>query len=139
MISVAHIQQLSQQHPVLVYDGVCILCNGYVKWLLATDKRQQFRYVALQDAPEMKASLPAHDNDTVMLVHKGQRYTHSDVGLLIARQLGGLWSVLSIFLYLPKMFRDSVYRLIARHRYRWFGKSDTCILPDPKNQHLFLK
>jgi len=130
--------QFSHKHPILAYDGVCILCDGYVKWLLKRDKQEIFRYVALQNMPEIKAALPTSDNDTVVLFKNGKMYTHSDVGIMITKYLGGLWPVLSVFIYLPKFIRDKVYRIIATNRYRWFGKVDSCILPDPAKQHLFL-
>ena len=78
------------------------------------------------------------DGDSVILVHEGRIYTLSDVGLKCMHILGGIWFPLSFLIYVPKLVRDSVYNLIARNRYRWFGKSDICMVPDTKIQSLFL-
>jgi len=121
---------LSHKHSILLYDGVCILCNGYVKWLIKRDKKQLYRYVALQDIEDILSRLPSKDNDTVVLLQSGIQYTHSDVGLLITKSLGGLWPILSYLRILPKFFRDNIYRWIARNRYSWFGKQESCIIPE---------
>jgi len=139
MVAADTILRLSETHPVLVYDGVCLLCDGYVQWLLARDKAETFRYVALQDAPQVKELLPTTDNDTVVLIHRGTVYTHSDVALLVAKLLPYPWRLLSVFILFPKGLRDMIYRLVARYRYRWFGRSDQCILPAPAKRHLFVK
>lgn len=138
MMSRDNIIELSHQYPIMVYDGVCILCNGYVKWLLRHDTKERFRYITMQSVPQLYAQLPSDDSDTVLLITDGQVYTHSDVALTMMRKLGGLWPILSVLLLVPRFLRDGVYRIIAAHRYRWFGKSDTCLLPDPSKQHLFL-
>lgn len=128
----------SFKHPILAYDGVCLLCNGYVKWLIKRDKKEIFRFVALQNMPEIKRNLQTSDNDTVVLLKNGNLHTHSDVGIMITKYLSGLWPLLSVFIYIPRFMRDIVYRMIASYRYRWFGKVDSCILPDPRKKHLFL-
>ena len=138
-MDIESIQLLSHKHPILAYDGVCLLCNGYVNWLLKHDHREIFRYTTLQDSPSIKDSLPVKDNDTVVLYRAGKVYTHSDVGLMVMKDLGGVWSTLSILLLIPKIVRDTVYRWIARNRYRWFGKADTCLLLPVEKRHLVLK
>ena len=78
------------------------------------------------------------EGESVILIHEGELYSLSDVGLKCMSILGGIWTPLSYLRFIPKSFRDSVYNLIARNRYRWFGKSDVCMVPDSKIQSLFL-
>jgi len=92
----------------------------------------------MQSIPELYDHLPSDDDDTVVLMDKGKIYTHSDVGLIITKRLGRLWPMVSVLLVIPQFIRHAVYRWIARNRYRWFGKADSCLLPDAVKQHLFL-
>ena len=92
----------------------------------------------MQSVPELYEQLPTSDEDTVLLVDKGKIYTHSDVGLMITKRLGGLWPMVSVLLIIPKFVRHGVYRWIASNRYKWFGKADACLLPDADKKHLFI-
>jgi predicted DCC family thiol-disulfide oxidoreductase YuxK len=136
-----------EAHLVVLYDGVCALCNRIVRFLLKHDRNDIFRFAPLQSrlAEEVLARhrLRSTAPDTVCLIeHYGQAHerllTKSDAALYAARELGGIWRAASLFRILPRPVRDFFYDLIARSRYRVFGKYDTCPLPDAKDRPKFL-
>ncbi len=131
--------QLSHTHPIIAFDGVCNLCDGFVQWLIKRDHKKDFRYVTLQSkAGEVLLSASEKDKETVVLAYKGTLYTYSDVGLQSMKILGGGWKVLSYLSVLPKGFRDLVYHFISRNRYKWFGKKNECMVPTAEVKELFL-
>ena len=119
--------------PVLLFDGVCNLCNGSVQWVLRHDARAQFRFAALQSdtgqALLRRFGLDSAQLDTVVLVDGDRIFLRSDAPLEVARRLGGGWALLYIFKLLPLPLRNAVYDWVARHRYRWFGRQESCMLP----------
>lgn len=129
-------------HPILLFDGVCNLCNGSVQFILKRDPQARFRFASLQS--EVGRSLMSEhglDPDalsSVVVVEDGRVWQESSAALRITRHLPGLWKLLRVFLVIPRPLRDAVYRLIARNRYRWFGKSETCWLPTPDLKARFL-
>lgn len=137
--TLAELIEMSKKHPIIAFDGVCNLCNGFIQWLIKRDKKQQFRYTTLQsDEGNLLIDAVDIDGDSVLLVYNKKIYSLSDVGLKCAQILGGGWAVASWLRFLPKSFRDFVYKWIARNRYRWFGKKDVCMIPDPSINSLFL-
>jgi predicted DCC family thiol-disulfide oxidoreductase YuxK len=135
-------------NPIVLYDGVCGLCNGLVQFLLKHDKEGRLRFAALQsDFAEQvlgRHGIDAKDLDTVRVVENydqpGERVLQrSDVILRAGRELGGFLGVSSsIAKIVPRALRDLVYRFVATNRYRVFGKYDTCMLPDPNQRSRFL-
>ena len=130
------------KYPVLLFDGVCNLCNASVQWVLDHDPKGIFYFAALQ-SPTGEALLQAHglssgQFDTVVLVDGDRLFTRSDAALEICRRLGGWWSLLSIFYVVPRALRNAIYNWIARNRYRWFGKREACMMPRPEWRHRFL-
>jgi predicted DCC family thiol-disulfide oxidoreductase YuxK len=128
--------------PVILFDGVCNLCNHSVDFVLRRDRKRRFRYASLQ-SDAGRALLRAHglptDNlDTLVLLHGGRAYVRSAAALRIASQLGGLWRLTVLLLAVPTPLRDGIYRWIAANRYRWFGRQDTCRMPHPEEKALFL-
>jgi predicted DCC family thiol-disulfide oxidoreductase YuxK len=128
--------------PIILFDGVCNLCNASVQWVLKRDRAGQFRFAALQSETGQRL-LAAHgltqeSFDTVVLADGQRVYTRSDAALEIARRLGSPWSWLAIFKWLPRGFRNGVYDWVARHRYRWFGRQETCLLPRPEWKDRFV-
>jgi predicted DCC family thiol-disulfide oxidoreductase YuxK len=117
-------------HPAILFDGVCNLCNGAVQFIIARDPSAQFRFAPLDSA----AARSLIDEATP----RGQMYTRSAAALRIARRLRFPWPLLYGFIIVPRPLRDAVYDLIARHRYRWFGKRDTCMVPTPDLRSRFL-
>lgn len=130
---------LSEKHPIIVFDGVCNLCDGFVQWLINQDTSEKFRYATLQSingAALYKKS--GTKEDTVLLVDQGISYTLSDVALRSMTILGGKWKIISWLRIVPRIIRDTVYKWIARNRYRWFGKKKVCMVPNKEMRKLFL-
>jgi predicted DCC family thiol-disulfide oxidoreductase YuxK len=118
---------------------VCILCNGFVQWLIRRDDSAEFRFVSLQSATgQAYIADMGHKEDTVYLVQQGITYQLSDVALESCKLLGGGWKLLYVLRWIPTSIRNLVYRWIAKNRYRWFGQSETCILPDSSIKARFL-
>jgi predicted DCC family thiol-disulfide oxidoreductase YuxK len=129
---------------VVLFDGVCNLCNGFVQFVIEHDAAGQFRFAALQSGAgqallrEYGLPTPA-EPDSVVLLADGQAYTHSAAALGILARLNGRWAVLAqVGQWVPRPMRDAVYRLIARYRYRWFGRQESCWLPTPELKARFL-
>lgn len=118
---------------LVLFDGVCHLCNGFVRFVIARDPHGRFQFGALQSASARRV-LELHDTpdplpDTVVLVEDGKVFTRSTAALRIARRLTFPWPLVSAFLVVPRPLRDGIYALIARHRYGWFGRREHCMVP----------
>ncbi len=128
--------------PVLLFDGVCNLCNRWVDLLIRLDREGRVRVAPLQSAAAESllaaAELPDAPEDTVVLVDEAGVWTESTAILRVARLLPYPARLLRIFTVLPAPIRDAVYRIVARNRYRWFGKRDTCRIPGPDERERFL-
>lgn len=126
---------------IVFYDGVCGLCNRSVNWLINHDRRQVLRYASIQSEFATKF-LEGQGLDinsgTIIFSDDQELLTKSNAILRILLRMGGIYRVASVFRVIPRGFRDSVYDWLARNRYRWFGKYDTCRMPDPKTRSLFL-
>lgn len=129
-------------HPIVLFDGVCNLCSGSVQFILRRDPAGTFRFASLQSDLAQSLltgrGLDPKALDSVVVVEGDRLYRESDAALRIARDLKGAWKALSVFRVVPRPVRDWAYRLIARNRYRWFGKSETCWLPTPELRGRFL-
>jgi len=128
---------------IILFDGVCNLCNGAVQFIIKQDKKDVFRYAALQsEVSEQLIAERAIDTskvDSIILIEPGVAYyTKSDAALQIAQDFGGLWKTMAIFTWIPKTFRNALYDLIAKNRYKWFGRKDACMIPTPELQTKFL-
>lgn len=132
----------SLENPVLLFDGVCNLCNASVQWLIRRDNRSVFRFAALQSAVGAdllrRAGLTGDLPDSVVLVEDGRCLVRSDAALRICTLLGGWWRLLGIFRIVPRRLRDGVYDRIAGKRYAWFGRQESCWLPTPALRERFL-
>lgn len=132
----------STRHPVVLFDGVCNFCNSSVQFIIRRDPDGHFHFAALQSEVALKLLADhgwhSHRLDSIVLLDSGRVYTESTAALRIARQLKG-WPKLTAFLIaVPRPLRDPVYRLVARYRYRWFGKRESCMLPTPDVRGRFL-
>ena len=130
-----------ESNAVILFDGVCNLCNGAVTFIIDHDPDAYFVFAPLQSealaarlGPELD---PADVLGSIVLLEGGQRFTRSTAALRVARKLRGVWPLYA-FILIPRPVRDRVYRWIARNRYRWFGKTDTCRLPTPELAGRFL-
>ena len=128
--------------PILLFDGVCNLCNGAVQWVIAHDPDARFRFAALQsDAGRALLTLhglPLDAVDTVVLVDDGAHFTKSDAALGVARRLGGAFRLAGILSLVPRALRDAVYDWIARNRYARWGKRAACAVPSAELRARFL-
>lgn len=130
-----------EEQQIIFFDGVCNLCNSSVNFVIDRDSREIFAFATLQSqfAKEQLGQTIAPDQlESVVLLKKGRIYTQSDAALEIARGLGGAWSLFYGFKLVPRPIRDWVYRWVARNRYRWFGKLDSCRVPTPELKSRFL-
>lgn len=128
---------LSYQHPIIFFDGVCHLCDGTVQRLMKMDKTGILRFATLQYAREN--DMLNTNVDSVILLHHGQLYFKSNAAIKILSILGGKYNwAARLFKIFPKVLRDLVYDFIAKYRYRWFGRYDTCIIPDTHQKARFL-
>jgi predicted DCC family thiol-disulfide oxidoreductase YuxK len=128
--------------PIVLFDGVCKFCNAGVNFILDHDTRRRFRFAPLQSEAGQAILRHFHlrtdDFDTMILVENGRTYGRSSAALRIARQLGGVWALFTVLFAVPPFLRDGAYDLLARHRYRWFGKTDSCRVPTPEIRDRFL-
>jgi predicted DCC family thiol-disulfide oxidoreductase YuxK len=136
--------------PVVLFDGVCNLCNGSVNFVIDHERGTDLRFAALQSdaarklvaaaAGEVAARELAGGDEpaSIVVVEDGKVYTRSTAALRVARHLRAPWRWLAVFVLVPRPIRDAVYRWIARRRYRWFGKADQCRVPTPELRARFL-
>lgn len=130
------------EHPIIFFDGVCNLCNSFVQIIIKLDKKAVFRFTSLQSEIGVslleKYRLETTRLETVVLIHQGKLFTHSDVVLEIALIFGGFWKIFYLFKIVPKSVRDFIYNWIAKNRYLWFGKKESCWLPTDELRARFL-
>ena len=134
--------------PIILFDGVCNLCNASVQFIIERDPTAIFQFASLQSEAgqailaknALNAALnnDASAEDSVILVENGQVYDRSTAALRIARRLSGAIKLLYVFIVVPKPIRDFVYKIIAKNRYRWFGKQDACWMPTKELKARFL-
>jgi len=133
---------MSAEHPVVLFDGVCNLCNRSVAHIIRNDPKGRFRMASLQSTAgrELVAghSLDGDAMDTVVLIEKGRVYTKSEAALRIARRLRGPSRFWWTARFVPRPLRDAVYDLVSRYRYRWFGRREECMVPGPGVRDRFL-
>ena len=128
-------------HPLVLFDGVCHLCDAAVKFTIANDPEARFRFAPLQSEAAAAALArfgPAAATDSIVLVDDAGVHDRSDAALRIASRLAWPLPLLAVFFAVPKAARDAAYAWIARNRYRWFGRRDTCVLPAPGMEARFL-
>jgi len=129
--------------PVILFDGVCNLCNGFVQFIIKQDPLGKFKFASLQSAYAKKKldgiGINKTNFDTVVFLSEGRIYTKSTAALKIAKHLGNGWALTYPLIFLPQFLRDSLYNLIARNRYKWFGKQESCMLPSPELKNRFLE
>ena len=128
--------------PVILFDGVCNLCNTSVQYVIKHDKRAFFTFASLQGETGQqllkKHGLTAEDLNSFVLIINNKALTRSAAALTVARNLGGIIKLLYGFMIIPAFIRDGVYNIIAKNRYKWFGKRDSCMVPTPELRSRFL-
>ncbi len=129
---------------IILFDGVCNLCNGAVLWIIRRDSRDIFRFASLQSKAGRELTRARHIDtgqvDSIILIDPGVAYyIKSDAALEIARELKGYGMLPLLFGWIPKSIRDAIYDLVARNRYRMFGKKQECMVPTPELKARFLE
>lgn len=132
-----------QDNKIILFDGVCNLCNSTVQYVIKRDKRNVYRFAALQSEIGKKLAeergIDTSQIDSIILIEPGVAYyTKSTAALKIARSFGGVWQLASVFEWIPEKIRDWVYDYIAKNRYKWYGKKAVCMVPSPENNERFL-
>lgn len=130
------------ESAVIVFDGVCALCSRWVRFLLRFDHRGRYRFAAMQGT-HGRALLEQHGLDpedplSFLLLEQGRAWTDTDAIMRVVGGLGGAWRMVTVLRVLPRVWRDGAYRVLARNRYRWFGRHDSCYLPTPAQATRFL-
>jgi len=136
------LHEWTKHERIIVFDGICNWCNFWVNFSIARDPHGKFKFGTLQSQSArqiLQALQLSSDNfQTFLLLERTRIFTKSTAALRIARQLSGLWPLLYLFIVVPRPFRDAVYDFVARHRYQWMGKSDTCRVPTPSDRTRFV-
>ncbi|OOG62569.1 thiol-disulfide oxidoreductase DCC family protein [Flavobacterium sp. A45] len=137
-------QNLPPNKKIILFDGVCNLCNSAVQFVIKHDKKDTFRFVALQSVlgQEILAyiGIDAKNIDSIVLYEPGIAYYYkSDAALQIARNLDGIFSFGTIFKIIPTGIRNYLYDYIARNRYQWYGKKESCMIPSAELKIKFLE
>lgn len=129
-------------HILVLFDGVCNLCNGAVQFIIRHDPKEKFRFASLQSQfatdQLVKSGISIAGMESIVVIQDGSVYQKSDAALKIASQLSGVWRVLYIFRFIPRVIRDAAYDFIASRRYKIFGRQDSCMIPDPSLRKRFL-
>ena len=129
--------------PIVVFDSVCVLCCAGLRWIMQHDKRGHWRFLAMQ-SPRGAAALSAagispQTPSRFLVLSRGKSYVESQACLIIARDMGGIYKILAASARIvPKGILDSLYRWVARNRYRWFGRRESCYVPASFESHRFL-
>lgn len=127
---------------IILFDGVCNLCNGAVNFIIERDNKKYFQFAALQSTTGKsileKFNIKVNNLETIILVENEKYYVKSTAALRIAKRLPSAWSFFYLFILIPVFLRDGSYSLIAKNRYRWFGKKEQCRIPTLELQKRFV-
>ena len=131
---------MSIHNRIVLFDGLCNLCNASVHFIIRNDPKSKFKFASLQSdfARKLLKDFPESDQDSVLYFEEGQLLERSSAALHIAKQLDGLWPVCYVFIIIPPFIRDGVYQWVAKNRYRWFGKRAECMVPNDELKARFV-
>ena len=131
------------QNPVILFDGVCNLCNGSVLFILNRDPSGIFKFAPLQSETGKnllsKFDLPNDKLNSIILVENNEYYLRSTAALKILQRLGALWKIVYVFMLVPRPVRDYIYDIVASNRYKWYGKRAECMIPSSDIESRFLE
>lgn len=135
--------EIPKNKKIILFDGVCNLCNNAVTFIIERDKKDIFRFASLQSETGKKLiaerGLDPNELDSIVLIEPGVAYYRkSTAALEISRDLSGGYSLLKNFLFIPDGLRDAVYDFVANNRYKWYGKKESCMIPTPELKSKFL-
>lgn len=127
---------------IILFDGVCNLCNSSVHFIIKHDPKAHFLFASLQSDAATKLLLHYNSKkntfNSIILIEKGTIYKKSTAALKIAKNLNGFYPILYTFIIIPPFIRNYIYDFIATNRYKWFGKKESCMIPTKENKHRFL-
>lgn len=134
---------IPERVAVVLFDGVCNLCNGWVRFIIPRDPNGIFRFAA-QQSPAGQAIIEDHvigagELSSVILIEDDAIYLESDAVLRILARLGSPWSWIAVLRIIPRRVRDACYRFIAKHRYQWFGRTEACQIPSANERSRFIE
>jgi predicted DCC family thiol-disulfide oxidoreductase YuxK len=133
---------MTTDKKILLFDGVCNLCNSSVTFVIARDKKDLFRFAAIQEptgaALIKKFGIDTSKTDSIILIDGEKAFVKSTAALKVARHLGGAYPLLYAFMIVPNFIRNWVYDYVAKNRYKWFGKKESCMIPTPELKSKFL-
>ena len=136
-------REMPDDASIVLFDGVCNLCSGFVQFVYPRDPEGKYRFASLQSdvgqALLAEHDLPTDELESIVLIEDGESYVKSAAIIRITAGLGGAYRLLSPFRYVPAAVRDRVYDFVADHRYKWFGKKDRCMMPSGDVQSRFLE
>lgn len=139
---VNNISKTLKHKDVILFDGYCNLCSWSVQFIIKRDKNDYFRFASLQSTVSSQLlnqfDLPDNFDQSVVLIEDTSIYFKSDAALRIAKKLRHLWPLLYLFRIVPRPLRDNMYSFIANHRFKWFGKKDSCYMPNEDLSYKFL-
>lgn len=128
---------------IILFDGMCNLCNGFVQFLIKRDKKVKFKFASLQSVSGqsllLKFGLPTDDFNSFVYIKGNHYFAKSAAGLNVLKDLGGLWQFFYAFIVIPGFIRDFIYGFIAKKRYKLFGKRDSCMIPTQEIKQRFLE
>lgn len=134
---------IQEKYDIVMFDGVCNLCNDAVDFIIVRDKKDKFKFGALQDetSKEILEEFDVKEDylDSIILIRKDKIYYKSRAALEISRNLSGLWPLAYALIVIPSFIRDPIYDWIAKNRYKWFGKRETCRFPSEEERAKFLE
>jgi predicted DCC family thiol-disulfide oxidoreductase YuxK len=136
-------REIPDEGAIILFDGVCNLCSGFVQFVVPRDPEGKYRFASLQSevGRELLAEhdLPTDELESIVLIEDGESHVKSAAVIRIASDLGGRYRLLSPFRYVPAALRDRVYDFVADNRYRWFGKKDQCLMPSGDMESRFIE
>lgn len=130
----------AQKDCILFFDGYCNLCNGLVDFLIQRDQKKLIHFAPLSGstAEDLLSTELRKKVDSVILYYQGRLYLRSTAAIWTLSLLGGAWKLILVLFIFPAFMRDPIYKLIARNRYRWFGKKEHCRIPNEDEKERFL-
>lgn len=136
-------KHIAFQHPVILFDGVCNFCNSAVNFIIKQDKKRIFRFAALQSETGQKLlqqhNVSSDELDSFVLIEGSKAYKRTTAALHLYPKFGGAWKMVKLLWIIPAFIRDGVYNIIAKNRYRWWGKKESCMIPSQGVRSLFLQ
>ncbi len=137
------LEKLPKNKKIILFDGVCNLCNSSINYVIDKDKKDVFRFVALQSdlgkEIQLYLGIDSKNIDSIILYHAPYAYyTKANAALQIMKEFGGVWTLMQVFSILPQVITNTIYDFVAKNRYTWFGKKANCRVPTPDLKEKFL-